>query len=619
MRHNYGPGAQSSHSYRESADSHIAIFPAVPGRCAEEFVHAENLSISTIAIAGDSLKVNEPILDSVSLMSDIESESSVCDSVFDALPSTESESSSLGLGDMSDDDVPELVSISDSSDSECVTDSGDESSDVAQSDVTREEDRRIQVIIDSLRRQLLHYQHPHSNDRSPHTMAGGGKCSILANTSIIDVSDFEDDEGKDSILPANTSKSIIEVSDSEDNEESSRSFIDHEWIGRNRKWDADMPRHVYNARNSARDIPSVVISTLILDSQLSVAEVLQNSDDVVATYEAAAFSNNIPNCLTNESSTLEFQRDLRQRRPILLAALKQVSALRQQFNDAWISGAHSIQLPGDALSRYPLWVEHFLGDFDIAVKKERSWRRTSDWISTMSTNPADDITDDLANECVAALQLIPWNSTVPGFGPAVHFTTRDLAKFLSDDWLNDDMINAGNEFISQHLGQSNRARIINVLLFDSLRNLRSAKSTYKPGRSPLDELIQGGHLDTLYIPVHVNGNHWTLMRIDLEERQYAYGDSLSPSASPPREVLKTIFWWLDAILPSQQQLPFTISQRRLIIPQQADGFSCGIIILSTAAHILLDFEPWSQATYSRQRMEWFLRLSHRFIVEDVST
>jgi Ulp1 family protease len=116
-------------------------------------------------------------------------------------------------------------------------------------------------------------------------------------------------------------------------------------------------------------------------------------------------------------------------------------------------------------------------------------------------------------------------------------------------------------------------------------------------------------VDTLYLPVHVNGNHWTLLRLDLVSCQYAYGDSLSASPCVPSEVLDILVWLLNSIRPGENKSVFTLSPQILEIPRQMDGFSCGIIVLSTIASILLDFLPWTHIGYAAKRMEWFIYLS----------
>ena len=101
----------------------------------------------------------------------------------------------------------------------------------------------------------------------------------------------------------------------------------------------------------------------------------------------------------------------------------------------------------------------------------------------------------------------------------------------------------------------------------------------------LDHLITDNKLDTIYAPLHVDGSHWTLLQIDLQTQQYAYGDSLHPSTQAPPELIDFLNWWLKSLAPG---LNLILSSHRLIMPQQEDSFSCGVVILSTLACKLVD-------------------------------
>lgn len=100
------------------------------------------------------------------------------------------------------------------------------------------------------------------------------------------------------------------------------------------------------------------------------------------------------------------------------------------------------------------------------------------------------------------------------------------------------MLNAGTDFITRQLGHESRTHVVNVLFIDTLRSVHSRHKMYRT-RKPqaLDQLIADGSVDTHYLPVHVNGNHWTLLRLDLVSCQYAYGESLNASAVVPQNVL----------------------------------------------------------------------------------
>ena len=389
-------------------------------------------------------------------------------------------------------------------------------------------------------------------------------------------------------------------------------FNAQEWIGLGKIWNDPMPVQVHQARSAARRIPDGIVSVLIPDKSVSVQELLVQSVRCNSSADGAKYNTDLPNTLTGDPHSAEFRHLLSQYRYTLLASLNNLPSLRQQFNSAWLSGAQSIHLPNDPLVCFPLWIEHLLSELDSYSRKEKAWTKASDWLqSTVGHSPDESITG-LAGDCFKSWNHVPWDGVVPGLGRAVVLSTKDLAKFLSNEWLNDDMINAGISWISHHVSSNRRIRILNVFFVDALRNLHSTQNSYDSRRhQPLDRLITNNQIDMVYAPLHVHGNHWTLLRIDLEARQYAYGDSLYPSArAPPGDVLDLLTWWLDSLAPGPSLSP---SSHGLVVPQQEDTYSCGIIVLSTLACKLVDeCGPWEQQFHASKRMEWYLRLSERF-------
>jgi Ulp1 family protease len=116
-----------------------------------------------------------------------------------------------------------------------------------------------------------------------------------------------------------------------------------------------------------------------------------------------------------------------------------------------------------------------------------------------------------------------------------------------------------------------------------------------------------GRLDILYLPLHVNNNHWTFLKIDLQKRTFSYGDSLSLDAVPPTEVLAILQWWLNGLRPDLEE--FSLVDNEFEMPQQRDSFSCGVIVLCVLANLLLGYDSWTTTTARCQRMEWFIHLS----------
>jgi hypothetical protein len=89
-------------------------------------------------------------------------------------------------------------------------------------------------------------------------------------------------------------------------------------------------------------------------------------------------------------------------------------------------------------------------------------------------------------------------------------------------------------------------------------------------------------------------------------------------ASIPRDVLDLLIWWLNGVHTGENKPPLTLSSHSIAMPEQFDQFSCGIIVLSTMAWILLNFSPWTQTQYACERIEWFLRLAKNLHIRNVS-
>jgi hypothetical protein len=151
--------------------------------------------------------------------------------------------------------------------------------------------------------------------------------------------------------------------------------------------------------------------------------------------------------------------------------------------------------------------------------------------------------------------------------------------------------------------------IVDCLHIQQLKHAHLTQTAYLP-RTRLDHLISAQGVNSIFIPLHVFGNHWTLLQIDLFNATYSYADCLHNANSPPSLTFGLIQWWLTSLLPSPpllQPVPF-----KLDLPQQRDGFSCGVIVLDLMATILLQKPIWEPQRAAVQRMEWFLRLSADF-------
>ncbi|KAK6980579.1 hypothetical protein R3P38DRAFT_3235461 [Favolaschia claudopus] len=75
--------------------------------------------------------------------------------------------------------------------------------------------------------------------------------------------------------------------------------------------------------------------------------------------------------------------------------------------------------------------------------KRGYWDRAALWLKRVPTDSVG-----TADECRDTFEFLPWDTVVPELSPAVRLTTESLATFLSNEWLDDDMLNAGIDYSS---------------------------------------------------------------------------------------------------------------------------------------------------------------------------
>lgn len=392
-------------------------------------------------------------------------------------------------------------------------------------------------------------------------------------------------------------------------------FNAEEWIGCGRLWNDDIPDSVKAVRDEVRQVPAWARDTCIplptitvpnlLASHSSVPSQPQPRSSSLTAYltQHPSYSSDLPNALgTVSDGDICLVQTMLQNIPTQSA----LSSFRAKFNSAWISGMQSVVLPNLPALYWPLWMEHLLSDMALFSQQRRIWIESSAWLEQLALTPDGHI-PGLLQQCRDQLTSVPWNTTVPGFSSAISFTTRSLAILLSYQWLDDEVMNAGAEYIMWQLGVNARTQIVNCFLLGHLRNMRARSSTYAPKKPRLlDNRIRSRQLDTFWMQLHINRNHWTLMKVDLVSRTLMYADPLSPSAQAPMGDVRIIRWWLETLLPGT---PFCEVWPDFAVPTQHDSNSCGVIVLSILAAILLGYKQWSQDISEVFWMLWFLQLS----------
>jgi hypothetical protein len=379
-------------------------------------------------------------------------------------------------------------------------------------------------------------------------------------------------------------------------------FQDAAWIGCGKQWSDPMPPEVVQARNKARLIPPGVKATALPPRNEPISSFLQRHLASATGSDTSTFCNEAPTVLLSSEET-----QIRAVVHHVWASVPSATYLRQAFDNAWLSGAKSLCLASDPKERYPLWVEHLLQDMAICSSQQSSWDVSAQWLSDRA--PLSQASATLAVKCQDTWEVLPWTGPVPGFSPAIHLSMGDLSRFLSTKWLNDEMINAGLDYILRDLQKTARTILVNSLFVGSLRGMHKRNTYHSFPSNQLDAAVRNDEVDEIHIPTHVYNSHWTLLSIYLADRTYTYSDSLNTSASPPEETLLLLRWWLGELDPAFSGCNLTRVPAKYSFPQQADQYSCGVVVLSTLAHHLLDHEPWSRETEGVHRMLWFLRLS----------
>ncbi|EJD37182.1 hypothetical protein AURDEDRAFT_129656 [Auricularia subglabra TFB-10046 SS5] len=238
----------------------------------------------------------------------------------------------------------------------------------------------------------------------------------------------------------------------------------------------------------------------------------------------------------------------------------------------------------------------------------------ADWLDAITTSGASAATVELAHKCLDAIARLPADVDMDCFSRSVCLTTTICLEFLGSSWMRDEHINAGFNLVSQQLGLHARVSFLMCWHLDILHGFRygndglsNPNRLYNPKMPRYgDRDVCLGLVDRVFIPVFVNGNHWTLIIVDLRAHTISFFDPMRRNALPPEDKLSDLRWWLHGLLPGHL---WPVVPTPVVSQVQTDGSSCGIVILSAAASLLLGYPPWMQSAWREARMDWFLRLT----------
>ncbi|KAJ7100496.1 hypothetical protein C8R44DRAFT_946976, partial [Mycena epipterygia] len=210
-------------------------------------------------------------------------------------------------------------------------------------------------------------------------------------------------------IPTAEGSSLLDVSSSEsDSDPLPPDFNLADWISTGRMWTDDLPKPVKRARNKARRVPAEAYTAAIPTSKFSVAELLKED---IPPVPADAQSGHAFQFFSFEPVT-ETSFDATWRDSIF-AAVPFLPDLRLFFNNAWLSGAVSIKFP-QLSACYPLWIENFLFDIQLFVRKRARWEQASEWLTRQSRDLA---LAERVQTCFDMFEFLAWDTIVPGLSP----------------------------------------------------------------------------------------------------------------------------------------------------------------------------------------------------------
>lgn len=247
---------------------------------------------------------------------------------------------------------------------------------------------------------------------------------------------------------------------------------------------------------------------------------------------------------------------------------------------------------------------------------------TGVWLYQFIESSTNAASQDLANRCLRVLGGLPADFAMRCFNRNVSLTTTLCLEFLGNSWMRDEHINAGFDVIAQQLGPNSRVAFQFCWHLDVLHGFRhghdGSLDPSRPYNPKLprygDKAICLGSVDRVFIPAFVNGNHWTLVIVDCRNHTLSYFDPMHRNALAPAEKLSDLRWWLDGLLPGHL---WPVVPTPVVSQLQTDSSSCGIVVLSAVASLLLGYPTWVQTAWRESRMEWFLRVTEFWLADQL--
>ncbi|CAA7268961.1 unnamed protein product [Cyclocybe aegerita] len=281
-----------------------------------------------------------------------------------------------------------------------------------------------------------------------------------------------------------------------------------------------------------------------------------------------------------------------------------VAELLKEAKQKWLDGHSSLSVPGEALL-IPLWVLSFWTHtlFDI-LPVHRDWQISLEWLRCDEFK----LFQGQVQDAIHALSALPWSgylSPMSSGTSSMSLLKSTLSLFLSRKWLSDEntdqmthLLQKGVEGSKSHSNVIFLSNQMGCTIIDLYLNEKSGKSKYNPDGGEHFQRFGARLSGSSRIAgiIHVNGNHWVAVIVDVGEEKFWYGDPAR--RSPDVNVRAALLWFLSKHVILVETADF--EDVTLPAPMQdfsLDWFNCGIFSYNALSHHFLH-EPLLRNTHN---------------------
>ncbi|KAF7293508.1 hypothetical protein MIND_01129000 [Mycena indigotica] len=294
-----------------------------------------------------------------------------------------------------------------------------------------------------------------------------------------------------------------------------------------------------------------------------------------------------------------------------------IQALLNGLGQFWLDGYQSVVDPrcNDGRDRFPLWVLKLWLELGTVGETQKSWHSAFNFLRRQAALKAPDPTRKAAEEMLELLERVGWNEPIGTTG----LPATCLIRFLSKAWLSEEQISLQVYYMHERL-QTQKPKTRNRVAFAPLlftnklvQTTIQAMYDYEHVKDSvmrkIEEQVYKEDIDILYMPAHVQNNHWIIMAANFKDGTVSFGDSLfdSPYQTYPRKLVQKLQLWSK----KRFAVPLNDIGNTLPIGQQTDTMNCGVCWADAAMTAVWGDPQWKPELGAARRIQWAIRLAKK--------